>query len=139
MSSEEALSAPCFLDYLTVFIRDTYHAIAPHKCPPPTYISGRPLNISEESPDDGSGQTTYDGHRIVYVNEVFTDAEQQSFRVIDVLGNGTFSYVFKCQVVHDPNTFVALKIIKNLPQYRATGISEIMVHQKKFALVRHRK
>lgn len=118
----------CYLDDLTVFIRQTYHEIIPDLYPVPLYLLGRPLNLPEEADPSGTGNA--DGHRIVCVNEIFEDNEQNQFRVVDVLGNGTFSYVFKCQIVSDPSTFVALKVIKNLRPYRATGISEVMVHQR---------
>lgn len=118
----------CYLDDLTVNIKQTYSEISPFLYPPVEYLCGRPLNLADDAESMDQGNT--DGHRIVCVNEIFEDAEHNQFRVIDVLGNGTFSYVFKCQSISDPSTFVALKIIKNLRPYRATGISEVMVHQR---------
>lgn len=116
------------LNLSTILIRETYNKINPKLYPPVEYYSGRPLNPPGEE-DEGDMGGSSDGHRIVFVNEIFEDSDHMQFRVIDVLGNGTFSYVFKCQIVNQDSNFVALKIIKNLPQYHATGVSEIFMHQ----------
>ena len=112
----------------TLYIRETYHAIDPTMFPPVQFFSGRPLNLPE-SCDEDDAPVSADGHKIVCVNEIFEDSHHSKFRVIDVLGNGTFSYVFKCQQMQDPFDFVGLKVIKNHPQYHATGVSEIMIHE----------
>ena len=116
------------LDKSTILIREIYHKVDPVHFPKPIFQLGRPLNVPE-STEDENDYSMLDGHKIVYVNEVFEDNEKRKYRVIDVLGNGTFSYVFKCQLVDDYKQYFALKIIKNLPQYRATGVSEILIHQ----------
>ena len=115
-----------FLESLTVNVSQTFHEISPQLYPPPTYYAGRPLNLPDEDNSDG---VSYEGHKIVCVNEVFEDDSHNCYRVIDTLGSGTFSYVFKC-VNSRTNEFVALKVIKNLQLYYQTGISEIMIHQK---------
>jgi len=116
----------CVLDFATLLVKDTYQMIDPYAYEEGEFNLGRVLNADEGF--SGSGSVTNDGHRIVYINDVFQDSEGNCFRVIDILGNGTFSYVFKCQMIQDPLSFYALKIIRNLPQYRATGIGEIYVH-----------
>lgn len=118
---------PTFLESMTFSIKELYNQIAPNIFPPPQYPIKRPLNPVEEM--DEYSQGSFEGHRIVCINEIFEDTYHNQFRVIGILGNGTFSYVFKCQLVSNPNHFVALKIIKNLEQYRATGIAEIRIHQ----------
>ena len=128
MEEREVLPTSTFLEDLTFSIRELYHAISPDVFPPPEYPIGHPLNLPDESEEVDPAML--EGHRIVCINEIFEDSNENHLRVISVLGNGTFSYVFKCQIVHDPSQFVALKIIKNLQQYHATGISEIMIHQK---------
>ena len=127
--SESPPTPELALDLATLFIRETYHEIAPDIFPEVEYFIGRPLNITEDT-ELIDEHTSSDGHRIVAVNEIFEDSSGMMFRVIDTLGNGTYSYVFKCQVVSNPNQFVALKILKNQPQYRATGLAEIAIHQK---------
>ena len=111
------------LDLATFFVDQFFHELNPNEYSQPAFFQGRPLNL----PDDSD--SSFSGHRIVYVNEIFEDGDHNIFRVIDVLGSGTFSYVFKVQMMMNPMTFCALKIIKNLPQYRATGVSEIMIHK----------
>ena len=111
------------MEMATVFISDFFHELNPETFPPPRFFPGRQLNPPEE---EEPGNT---GHLVVSVNQVFEDPQHNCFRVITVLGNGTFSYVFKCQFLSDRSQFVALKVIKNLPQYRTTGISEVIIHQ----------
>ena len=117
------------LDLSTIFLRETYHRIAPDAFPEVEHYIGRPLNVTEDT-EYVDEYTSSDGHRIVSVNEVFEDSQGMHFRVIDTLGNGTYSYVFKCQVASNPEQFVAMKVLKNQPQYRATGLAEIAIHQK---------
>jgi dual specificity protein kinase YAK1 len=97
--------------------------------PPPSYELGRPLNLpdGEDIPDDAT--CTPDGHRILSVNELIEDSEGRQFRVLDVLGNGTYSYVFKCHSLSDPGEFYAMKVLKNVQQYKETGINEILMHR----------
>ncbi|OHT01876.1 CMGC family protein kinase [Tritrichomonas foetus] len=111
------------LDCSTIFAEQFFQEINPLEYTGPAFFQGRPLNPPDEA------DSSFQGHKIVCVNEMFEDNDHNVFRVIDVLGNGTFSYVFKVQMMMQPTTFCALKIIKNLPQYRITGISEIMVHK----------
>ena len=124
------------LDDLTLNVRQTFHDISPQMYPAPTFEAGRPLNIPQDAEDD-SAPVNVEGHKIVCVNEIFDDGKGQKFRVIDVLGNGTFSYVFKCQNVNKPEEFVALKVIKNLRAYHQTGMNEILIHQKMTAAPEH--
>lgn len=44
----------------------------------------------------------------------------------DVLGNGTFGQVAKCWVA-EMNSFVAVKIIKNLPAYYQQALVEVSI------------
>jgi dual specificity protein kinase YAK1 len=100
----------------------------PRIYPPPSYELGRALNFTEEDRMGRDSTSTAEGHRIISVNELFQDSEGRQFRVLDVLGNGTYSYVFKCQLMNDPGRFYAMKVLKNLRQYKETGIHEIMMH-----------
>ena len=124
------------LDDLTLFVRETYHEISPQMYPAPSFERGRALNLPEDA-EENEAAVSPEGHKIVYVNEIFEDGQGTSLRVIDVLGNGTFSYVFKCQLLKDPRKFVALKIIRNLRQYRQTGLAEILIHQKMASAPEH--
>jgi dual specificity protein kinase YAK1 len=122
---------PVLLDDLTLFIADTYHMIMPVMFPAPDFRPGRPLNLPKDPSDLPEGATcSADGHRIVSVNEIFRDGKGREFRVLDVLGSGTYAYVFKCQSVAERGQFYALKIIKNHRNYRETGLAEVSVHRQ---------
>ncbi|EAY22348.1 CMGC family protein kinase [Trichomonas vaginalis G3] len=114
------------LEQVTINVQDTFHEINPSIFKPPSFELGRPLNTTEEIFGE---DTLIDGHKVVHVHELIEDNNGNVFRVIDTLGNGTFSYVYKCQLLGDIHSFFAMKIIKNLPQYHATGISEVSLHQ----------
>jgi serine/threonine protein kinase len=118
------------LEDLTLFILSTYHEVMPHMFPLPTYELGHPLNAPEPAdPDTPDGELQMDGHRLVHANEIFQDSKGQKFRVIDVIGSGTYGYVFKCQSVEQAELFCAMKIIKNLRHYKETGLNELVFHQ----------
>lgn len=119
------------IDLATIFIREAYHKIAPNIMPEPTYFVGRALNLTEES-EILDEHTTTDGHRIISTNETLDTGEGSGYRVIDILGAGAYSNVFQCQDLSDPTSFVAIKILKNHPQYRAAGISEYELYEKLF-------
>jgi dual specificity protein kinase YAK1 len=112
------------LEDLTLFVTQTYHSIAPTVILRPLYELGRPLN----APDPSSATNDLEGHRLICVNEVFRDSDDNQFRVIDVIGSGTYACVFKCQSVRDPRKFSALKVVKNLQNYKETGLNEISIH-----------
>ncbi|OHT14724.1 CMGC family protein kinase [Tritrichomonas foetus] len=114
------------LEDLTLYIKETFNEISPQMYPPPSFAAGRPLNPPEE--EDPLCSVSSEGHKIVFVNEVFEDDKQHKYRVIDTIGSGTFSYVFKCQDLQTKK-FVAMKVIKNLQLYYQTGLGEIMIHQ----------
>lgn len=114
------------LQQVTINIQETFHELNPHLFKEPSYDIGRPLNLNEESLDN---DPLSEGHKIVSINELIEDNDGNVFRVIDALGNGTFSYVYKCQLLNENPEFYAMKIIKNLPQYKVTGLSEVSLHQ----------
>jgi dual specificity protein kinase YAK1 len=87
-----------------------FHTVMPHMYPPPSYELGQPLNLAdgEDVPDDST--CTLDGHCIISVNEFIEDLEGHQFRVLDVLGCGTYSYVFKWHLLSAPGEFYAMKV-----------------------------
>lgn len=122
------------LDDVTIFIYDTYHQSDPIIYPVVEVPIGRPLNWPEEMPEceieELFSRTAVDGTRILCVNDVLQDSLGRQLRIIDVLGSGTFSHVFKCQILGDRVEFVALKVLKSLDQYRQTGFVELDVHRQ---------
>ncbi|WOK95538.1 serine/threonine-protein kinase ppk15-like isoform X3 [Canna indica] len=63
------------------------------------------------------GHDNEHSHLILYVNLILYSGSKQRYIVKDLLGTGTFAQVAKCFDM-ETNSFVAIKIIKNLPQYR---------------------
>jgi dual specificity protein kinase YAK1 len=111
-------------------IRSVYHEINQTLFPEPLHAIGRALNAPEDEDESCSIQVheTDEGYRIFYVNEIVESPQGQKYRVIDLLGSGTFSYAVKCEDITNPGCFVAIKVIKNIPVYRAAGLQEVKVH-----------
>jgi dual specificity protein kinase YAK1 len=114
----------------TISLREIYNAINYDLYPAPVHEIGRPLNPPEDEEADPDSPESPDGHRIVSVNELLRNPNGGSYRVIDLLGFGTYSYVMKCEDLSCPGRFVAVKVLKNLPQYHATGCNEILIHKR---------
>ncbi|KAG5178637.1 kinase-like domain-containing protein [Tribonema minus] len=72
-----------------------------------------------------NGKDNADANLICYVNDEL-EAPGTRYVVLDLLGQGTFGQVFRCQ---DVNTrkLVAVKVVKNKPAYRAQAQIEIQV------------
>jgi dual specificity protein kinase YAK1 len=125
------MSSRPLLDDLTIFIWDVYHAILPLRVPEPVYELGRQLNSTDELGDVSVDPAAdLNGHRVVFVNNIFQDGSGRRYRVVDVLGSGTYAVVYKVQLIDDLGRFYAMKVIKNLHQYRETGANEIAIHQR---------
>lgn len=71
---------------------------------------------------------------IVHVDDILKDTEIkkkmvshyiEEYKVIDLLGKGTFGQVFKCSTNNGEN--VAVKIIKNHPAYHKQAIVEVQI------------
>jgi dual specificity protein kinase YAK1 len=109
-------------------IRAIYHEINPSLFPPPDNLLGRALNAPEEDPEGAVEEETDDGYRVFSVNEILSDPDNHHYRVIDLLGNGTFSYAVKCEDLARPSEFLAIKVLKNIPIYHAAGLQEVRLH-----------
>ena len=62
---------------------------------------------------------------IARVNDVL-EAPATNYSVLDLLGQGTFGQVFRCQD-HATKDIVAIKVVKNKPAYRNQALLEIEV------------
>lgn len=62
---------------------------------------------------------------IARVNDVL-EAPTTNYSVLDLLGQGTFGQVFRCQD-HTTKDIVAIKVVKNKPAYRNQALLEIQV------------
>lgn len=71
------------------------------------------------------GLDNEEGNLVCCVNDLLEGAGNR-YKVVDLLGTGTFGQVFKCWDAKR-NILVAVKIIKNKPAYYAQGLIEIDV------------
>jgi dual specificity protein kinase YAK1 len=94
--------------------------------PPRSYPRGPLLNPKPEA-DESPSWT--EGRCEVYRNDVFTDADGVPYRALEFINRGTFSDVFKCQMMCRPPLDVALKVFRSTPSYRGSAIREIRVHE----------
>lgn len=102
----------------------------------PTYSACNPLfrftpNVPRRVltvPSTGAGNQGLDNvdfNLIARVNDVL-EAPSTSYSVLDLLGQGTFGQVFRCQD-HATKDIVAVKVVKNKPAYRNQAMLEIRV------------
>lgn len=97
-------------------------------------MKGKCLTQPSE-PVSNDGLDNVDGNLIVHENDrILVPARQvhtllqgrNKFRVLSLLGQGTFAQVFKCQCLQS-GQIVALKIVKNKPAYTRQAAVEIDV------------
>lgn len=115
------------VEFATLQISQIYSKISPLNFVEPSYEVGRPLNLNEED-EVASEFEKADGNRIVYLNEIISDAQGNQFRVIDEIGNGTYSYVYK--VLHlSTQQLYAMKVMKRQKPYFDSGMAEITIFE----------
>lgn len=101
-----------------------------------TYSSRNPLfrftpNVPKRVltvPSEGAGNGGLDNvefNLIARVNDVL-EAPVTSYSVLDLLGQGTFGQVFRCQD-HATKDIVAIKVVKNKLAYKNQALLEIEV------------
>lgn len=79
-------------------------------------------------PSAGAGNDGLDNvefNLIARVNDIF-ETPRTNYSVLDLLGQGTFGQVFRCQD-HATKDIVAIKVVKNKPAYRNQALMEIQV------------
>lgn len=79
-------------------------------------------------PSEGAGNGGLDNgefNLIGRVNDIL-EAPGTNYSVLDLLGQGTFGQVFRCQD-HATKEIVAIKVVKNKPAYRNQALLEIEV------------
>ncbi|CAM9527924.1 unnamed protein product, partial [Choristocarpus tenellus] len=77
------------------------------------------------NPSEGFGNgglDNVDANLIARVNDVL-EAPRETYSIVDLMGQGTFGQVFRCQE-HSSKNFVAIKVIKNKPAYRKQAMME---------------
>ncbi|KAI9303202.1 kinase-like domain-containing protein [Cunninghamella echinulata] len=79
---------------------------------------------SKEARNDGYDNE--DSDYILKVNDILGDEKEYQYRVIDLLGQGTFGQVVKCERVTTGELF-SVKVIKNKVAYRAQSRMEVEI------------
>ncbi|OHT14194.1 CMGC family protein kinase [Tritrichomonas foetus] len=109
----------------TMFISQTYRRIDPY------YFGCKKRGQNREIIHPNGNDEDPDGvHLIVHYNDIFEDIQGRLFRVIDFLGCGSYSLVYKCEYVNTPGRFIAVKISKNVPRLQQRLENEAKLLQK---------
>lgn len=77
------------------------------------------------APGGNNGLDNAEFNLIARVNDIL-EAPGTSYSVLDLLGQGTFGQVFRCQD-HATKDIVAIKVVKNKPAYRNQALLEFQV------------
>ncbi|KAI9594637.1 kinase-like domain-containing protein [Syncephalis fuscata] len=72
------------------------------------------------------GYDNEDGDYILCVNDYLGSEERHKYRILDMLGQGTFGQVVKCQNIKN-GEYVAIKVIKNKPAYHHQSLMEVAI------------
>ncbi|KAB1205274.1 Serine/threonine-protein kinase ppk15 [Morella rubra] len=111
---------------LTKDIVETYQLCNPQfkyseELNPKRYLTSPSIGVLNDGHDNVNSDL------ILTVNCILINSEpQRRYIVKDVLGHGTFGQVAKCWVA-ETNSFVAVKIIKNLPAYYQQALVEVSI------------
>ncbi|KAA1474210.1 kinase-like protein [Dentipellis sp. KUC8613] len=113
------------LRQLTTHIVDTYHICNPAFKYESTHNPRRVLT-KPSKPAHNEGYDNDDYDYILYVNDWLGNEEGHKYLILDVLGQGTFGQVVKCQDMktHD---VVAVKVVKNKPAYFNQSMMEVTI------------
>ncbi|TFK93712.1 kinase-like protein [Polyporus arcularius HHB13444] len=113
------------LKQLTTTIVDTYHICNPQFKYESTHNPRRVLTKpSKPSHNDGYDNEDYD--YILYVNDWLGTDEGHKYLILDILGQGTFGQVVKCQNMKT-HEVVAVKVVKNKPAYFNQSMMEVTI------------
>ncbi|KAJ3369510.1 dual specificity protein kinase yak1 [Allomyces arbusculus] len=110
---------------LTMLIVDTYRDSNPafHYTP---RANPRRVLTKPSKPMRNDGYDNEDNDYILYVNDTLGDDADRRYVIIDLLGQGTFGQVVKCQNLKTKE-IVAVKVIKNKPAYFNQSLTEVKV------------
>jgi serine/threonine protein kinase len=76
---------------------------------------------TENSLNDGLDNEEHD--YILKIGDILSNPEGEQYKVLDMLGKGTFGQVVKCRRAGGETC--ALKVLKNKPAYYAQGLVEV--------------
>ncbi|KIY43321.1 kinase-like protein, partial [Fistulina hepatica ATCC 64428] len=113
------------LRQLTTNILDTYRRCNPNfryeSAHNPRRVLTKP---SKPAHNDGHDNEDYD--YILYVNDWLGGDDGGWYLILDILGQGTFGQVVKCQNMKT-NEIVAVKVVKNKPAYFNQSMMEVTI------------
>ncbi|KAJ7859717.1 kinase-like domain-containing protein [Mycena leptocephala] len=113
------------LRQLTTNLLDTYHICNPQfryeSAHNPRRVLTKP---SKPAHNDGYDNEDYD--YILYVNDWLGAEDGHKYLILDILGQGTFGQVVKCQNMKT-HEIVAVKVVKNKPAYFNQSMMEVTI------------
>ncbi|KAJ7902097.1 kinase-like domain-containing protein [Mycena olivaceomarginata] len=113
------------LRQLTTNLLDTYHICNPQfryeSAHNPRRVLTKP---SKPVHNDGYDNDDYD--YILYVNDWLGPDDGHKYLILDILGQGTFGQVVKCQNMKT-HEIVAVKVVKNKPAYFNQSMMEVTI------------
>ncbi|KAJ4477018.1 hypothetical protein C8J55DRAFT_606743 [Lentinula edodes] len=123
MGSDGSYLSP--LQHLTTNILDTYRICNPQFRYESTHNPRRVLT-KPSKPAHNEGYDNDDYDYILYVNDWLGTEEGHKYLILDILGQGTFGQVVKCQNMKT-HEIVAVKVVKNKPAYFNQSMMEVTI------------
>ncbi|KXS19149.1 kinase-like protein [Gonapodya prolifera JEL478] len=117
--------SPAIISRLTRDIVIVYQAINP-AFSYQTQSNPRRVLTKPSKPFHNDGYDNEDSDYILYVNDLIGTQEGQQYQILDILGQGTFGQVVRCQNVKT-RELVAVKVIKNKPAYYNQSLVEVAI------------
>ncbi|KZV74456.1 kinase-like protein [Peniophora sp. CONT] len=113
------------LRQLTTNIVDTYRICNP-QFKYESALNPRRVLTKPSKPSHNDGYDNEDYDYILYVNDWLGTDEGHKYLILDVLGQGTFGQVVKCQNMKT-HEVVAVKVVKNKPAYFNQSMMEVTI------------
>ncbi|KAF7361665.1 Serine/threonine-protein kinase ppk15 [Mycena venus] len=113
------------LRQLTTNLLDTYHICNPQFRYESAHNPRRVLT-KPSKPAHNEGYDNEDYDYILYVNDWLGAEDGHKYLILDILGQGTFGQVVKCQNMKT-HEIVAVKVVKNKPAYFNQSMMEVTI------------
>ena len=110
---------------LTSYLHHTYHLVN-HAFVYELSFNPRRVLTKPSKPMYNDGHDNEDSDYILYVNDYLGSEEGHRYLILDVLGQGTFGQVVKCQNM-STHEIVAVKVIKNKTAYFNQSMMEVTI------------
>ncbi|KAJ7079153.1 kinase-like domain-containing protein [Mycena belliarum] len=123
MGGDGAYLSP--LRQLTTNLLDTYHICNPQFRYESAHNPRRVLT-KPSKPAHNEGYDNDDYDYILYVNDWLGAEDGHKYLILDILGQGTFGQVVKCQNMKT-HEIVAVKVVKNKPAYFNQSMMEVTI------------